>query len=49
MYVINRKHTNDDFWVFLGFVCGEVMNLPMDVPLDRVWPHVVDLRLEWGI
>ena len=46
---INRKHTNDDFQVLLGFVYGEVVNLPLDGLLDRIWPHVVDLQPEWSI
>jgi hypothetical protein len=48
-YAINRKHTNDDLWVLLGFVYGEVANLPLDGLLARIWSHVVDLQLKWSI
>ena len=48
-YAINEKLTKDDFQVLLGFFCGEVMKLPLDGLLATVWPHVVNLRLEWSI
>ena len=42
------KHTNDDFWVLLGFICGEVVNLPLNGPMGRMWSHMVDLWPEWS-
>ena len=45
-YVINRKHTNDHFAVFLGFFSVEMMHLALDKFLLSVVFHVVDLRLE---